>query len=328
VVLHNCIYSFKGCAPDAFLNPPLSDEAKVILEQSYRLPQAVLDYSQAWVQRLSVREPKAVRARDAEGEVTYNYGATWKYPEPLLPALDEALAQVRRVMVLTTCGYMLSPLLRALRDRGYPFHNPYVRHQTRWNPLGGGRGDASLLRLRAYLRPSPELWGEHCSMWRGVDLVQWAGILRAKGNLHRGMKKRLKDELAEDERILSIEELRHYLTDEALGHALDLDLEWLLEAVEPARRKTLEYPCHVVAMRGAETLLHTPRIVVGTVHSVKGGEADTVFLFPDLSRAGMESYLGAEGREAVIRTMYVGMTRARERLVLCAPATRCYVPLP
>jgi hypothetical protein len=31
-------------------------------------------------------------------------------------------------------------------------------------------------------------------------------------------------------------------------------------------------------------------VIVGTIHSVKGGEADVVFLFPDLSPAGDAAY--------------------------------------
>ena len=48
------------------------------------------------------------------------------------------------------------------------------------------------------------------------------------------------------------------------------------------------------------------------------GEADAVFLFPDLSKAGDAAYQrhGAQ-RDGVIRLFYVGMTRARQTLYLC-----------
>ncbi len=63
-------------------------------------------------------------------------------------------------------------------------------------------------------------------------------------------------------------------------------------------------------------------------NSVKGGEADCVFLFPDLSRAGMVEWsAGGERRDSVIRQIYVGMTRARESLILCQPATVWHVPI-
>ena len=61
-----------------------------------------------------------------------------------------------------------------------------------------------------------------------------------------------------------------------------------------------------------------PRVIVGTIHSVKGGQADIVFLFPDLNPAGNAAYQrhGAQ-RDSVIRLFYVGMTRARHTLYVC-----------
>ena len=61
-------------------------------------------------------------------------------------------------------------------------------------------------------------------------------------------------------------------------------------------------------------------------NSVKGGEADCCYLFPDVSRAGMREYLTAgEPRDSVYRLMYVGMTRAKESLILCAPSSNLSV---
>ena len=61
-----------------------------------------------------------------------------------------------------------------------------------------------------------------------------------------------------------------------------------------------------------------PRVIVGTIHSVKGGEADHVVVFPDISPLQWDQLQqdGWDGRQAVLRTFYVGMTRARESLIL------------
>lgn len=58
-----------------------------------------------------------------------------------------------------------------------------------------------------------------------------------------------------------------------------------------------------------------PRLWVGTIHSVKGAEADVVYLWPDISYAATR-----DDPDAVRRVFYVGMTRAREKVVLCAPS--------
>jgi superfamily I DNA/RNA helicase len=66
----------------------------------------------------------------------------------------------------------------------------------------------------------------------------------------------------------------------------------------------------------------TPQVVVGTIHSVKGGQADVVYLFPDLSQAGDAQYnRGGAARDSVIRLFYVGLTRARETLYICQRET-------
>jgi superfamily I DNA/RNA helicase len=74
----------------------------------------------------------------------------------------------------------------------------------------------------------------------------------------------------------------------------------------------------VVRNRGAQALMELPKVTIGTVHSVKGGEADVVYLMPDLSTAGMREWdQPGLPRDSVVRLMYVGMTRAREELVVC-----------
>ena len=62
-----------------------------------------------------------------------------------------------------------------------------------------------------------------------------------------------------------------------------------------------------------------PKVIVGTIHSVKGGEADVVFLFPDLSPGAARMYETQDGRDSATRLFYVGATRARETLVICSP---------
>jgi len=55
---------------------------------------------------------------------------------------------------------------------------------------------------------------------------------------------------------------------------------------------------------------------------VKGGESDTVYLFPDLLKSGASQLAGARtNRLDVKRQFYVGMTRARESLIICGPRT-------
>ena len=80
------------------------------------------------------------------------------------------------------------------------------------------------------------------------------------------------------------------------------------------------YPPRMVT--GA-TLGRPPAITIGTMHSVKGGEAERVYLWPDLSQLGYQEWMTIDGREAIRRLFYVGLTRAREEVVFLAPSSGC-----
>ncbi len=69
---------------------------------------------------------------------------------------------------------------------------------------------------------------------------------------------------------------------------------------------------------GAE-LKREPKITLGTIHSVKGGQCDTVFVFPDLSGVGYTEW--NHDRDSITRLFYVAITRASKRVVLCGPQT-------
>jgi len=84
----------------------------------------------------------------------------------------------------------------------------------------------------------------------------------------------------------------------------------------------VKFPADITARRGPSVLLETPKVVVGTIHSVKGGQADVVYLFPDISQAGDAQYARMSApRDSVIRQFYVGVTRSRETLYTCQPET-------
>jgi superfamily I DNA/RNA helicase len=99
-------------------------------------------------------------------------------------------------------------------------------------------------------------------------------------------------------------------------------LDWWRNRVMPAVRNRIQFPAEIAARLGPQCLIETPRAVVGTIHSVKGGEADVVYLFPDLSPAGDAQYqIPGAPRDSIIRVFYVGATRARETLYLCGRET-------
>jgi len=233
----------------------------------------------------------------------------------------------KTVMFLTTCGYMLNGLRSLLREEGIPYHNPYRKTRGDWNPLGAStkRRTSARDRLLAFLsKEGQEIDGK--IYWPIETLSKWIAILKSKGILTKKAKEKVSDQ-KEFPTVYTPEEFLAFYESlfegSALADALSRNLDWFEESLLSAKKDTMEFPIKIFKRHGYDALMATPRVIVSTIHGVKGGEADVVYLFPDLSLAGMREWEQVgEGKESIIRTFYVGMTRARESLVLCSPATR------
>jgi superfamily I DNA/RNA helicase len=328
------VYPFKGADPSAVLNPPVDDDHKRVLRQSYRVPRAVHALAQSWIEQVKVREPKIYLPRDADGSVEQCPNATWQVPDVALQMVEEDLRNGKSVMFLTTCSYMLGSagggtgVIPLLRRRGIPFGNRYRVSRGDWNPLRGetrGQSLSTAERLLAFLRADIPTFGERAAVWSAQDVGAWSGLIKTEGVLKRGAKAAI-ERMKEETRPLEWAELEAWFTEEALTALLDLplagQLDWLEERALAAKKSALQFPCHIVRKQGGAALLRASRdgaqCTVGTIHSVKGAQSDTVVLFPDMSLAAQrERELDPD---AITRVFYVGMTRARERLILCAPA--------
>ncbi|HZT29209.1 MAG TPA: ATP-binding domain-containing protein [Bryobacteraceae bacterium] len=235
-------------------------------------------------------------------------------------------------MFLVSCSYMLKGLIQVLRKEGIPFHNPYRRSNGFWNPLRVGKRSSTPNRILSLLIGHPD-YGEGHRAWTHGDLALWAELMQAKGILRHGVKAKLKagdvttpvtmDHLAQ---IFEAEALDQMMAAWDAGSAALLKW-WQARLTEDGRRR-VEFPADVARRGGPGALLDTPQVLVGTIHSVKGGQADVVYLFPDLSQAGDAQYArGGAPRDSVMRQFYVGATRAREKLYICGQASNMAIPL-
>jgi superfamily I DNA/RNA helicase len=105
----------------------------------------------------------------------------------------------------------------------------------------------------------------------------------------------------------------------ALEHGPERLVMWWLDKLLMDHQMKLGFAQRIMREHGLRALERTPSVIVGTIHSVKGGEADRVLVFPDLSPAAYQDSSG-EGMDKTLRVFYVGMTRARERLILATPS--------
>lgn len=324
---------------------------RLVLGKSYRIPAAVHTAAELWVKRLSIRQPKEYLPRtrfeplfDERGEPIFDehgtqahrdtgeiiQGAAWCVPESLeslslVQRIEDEVNQGRSVMVIATCAYMLNPLLKEFRAVGLPFHNPYRPTESLWNPLGRRSGTATASRVLAYLMPHEEM-GEDGRLWTGKDIKDWIELVKVKDSgLRRGMKadiENLPDGEVAWEQVAAL-----FDDEEQLARAVAPDLEWLASNLVPSKERAASYPIQVARKRGPRALRDRPMVIVGTIHSVKGGDSDVVYLAPDVSNAGMAQIKkDRNGQDQAIRQFYVGMTRCREELRLLAPtpySARC-----
>jgi len=235
-------------------------------------------------------------------------------------------------MLLGSCAYMLQSIITVLRKEAIPFHNPYRKSNGFWNPLRTNSRKSAANRIRALLVAHAG-FGAGYHMWRGSELALWTEWLPEHVLMDRGreliatlppMKELTRETL---EAVFREDALTAILAALRAGSPIVL-LNWWRGRLATEFRKRIQFPADVAMRRGGQALVDTPRVTVGTIHSVKGGEADVVYLFPDLSPAGEAQYrLGGPARDSVIRQFYVGVTRARETLYLCSPESGAPIPI-
>jgi ATP-dependent DNA helicase UvrD/PcrA len=326
---HQALYTWRGADPEAMFGPQerwgLDQE---ILVRSYRVPAAVHEQAVGFISasyggfNVEYHPRRDERGREVTGEVV-RAPYTWDFPDWLIPGLRAELSDAKTVMVLASCDYMLRPLIAALKARAIPFHNPYRLNNGAWNPMAGTG------RLLAFLRGDIECYGPEARMWTWDELRRWTEPLMAKGTLTRGAKALIKAKCERnrigESRAHQPAELHTVMEmldgDEAKVASLCHDIGWWETHLRGDEHKRQRFALKVARMNGKASLRETPKLVVGTIHSVKGGEADSVYVWPDLSPAGWEDWRAAGERHDSVRRMgYVAMTRAREKLCLMAPS--------
>ena len=335
VVTHNSLFSFRGSDP--LLLQRLWDEhdaTRKPLEQSYRLPQAVYDYAWTWQERFrqTCKVPYLARkdgvGKVVQGEVVscaaFNTFTDHTVSMLLQPYLDVG----KEVLFQATCGYMLDPIVRALRDAGIPFHNSLRPSNGKWNPLPQrrGRGFTIVDRVLAFSRPRGDLWGEQARYWSVADVKCWALALPSTNVFSRGGHARVEalGDDASDEDIAGA--FATWFSPDVLGRIVPKpDIGWYLSQVKGSDNLR-DYVEKVIARYGVKQLQERPLVSVGTIHSTKGGESAVVIVSPDLSlEAANAARMSEESREECVRIFYVAVTRSSEILCLADPSTRVAV---
>jgi len=317
------IFSFQGVDISRLLVPlkKIPPENKIILNQSYRVPQKPHAYAQEISSMIQDRDDKVYKPTTTVGEIIHGDGGC-DTPEW---CINRALKEDGSSMIMASCAYMLSETIGYLKSNNIPFHNPYKKEERLWNPLDNKITDI----LYAFLSE-----GEDPPYWSTSQILDWLGEIKvfSKKNNCFGKKRGINKMLEILEKELqngteglhtSREYLADLLSDEALEPALNRDLKWFQDTILGKYQTTLKYPIALYEKHGKnkEILKQTPKIMIGTIHSFKGCEADNVFIYPDMSYAAMNEYdSSVKGKDDTHRLYYVAVTRTKNKLFIMQPS--------
>jgi len=313
------VYAWQGADPDLLLNTEVTED--VILPNSYRLPSQVLKVVQQEVGHIENRQEKDLKPRKEGGSVEAVQS----------PSMLDVVRNVKRtietteddtVMVLFRARYQLFEFIDEFIGNGIPFKA--LTDQRLWTD-----------RLSDYVNAVEALEsGDDITALearRLADMLQESAFGTNERSEFRDIIEDVEED-AETEDSTEIEVAADAVRDVIPflpGPASAADM---LRKVTRYQRKSVD-----AYFRGDYRGMDPSRVRVGTIHSAKGREADHVFLGTDLTEKVVEQ-MAATATEAEMpdgleeftrqtnpvplvtdnerRVFYVGMSRARERLVL------------
>jgi len=254
------------------------DGGSEILETSFRIPQEIHNVAENISKRISRRFPKRYNPKDDCGKVLR------------VSTIDGVDMAEGSWLILSQAGYQLTPVAKDLKSNGYLFN--YRGHRSISEKV------ADAVNGWEALRKGREVSGKTA---RNIY-----SFMSAKDRITRGFKK-LPAILDED-----LVDLNTLIAD----HGLNADKEMIWHvAMDKLPEQDRAYI--IALLRRGEKFNGEPRITVSTIHGSKGGEADNVVLFTDLSPAAEKA--ARNNPDDLHRVFYVGVTRARENLFIVEP---------
>ena len=312
------VYAWQGADPDLLLDEDVDED--VVLPNSYRLPSSVLNVVNKEIRHIEKRQEKDLHPRIEGGSVE-------AIPSP---SMLDLVRNVRytvddddgSVMVLFRARYQMFRFIDEFIDEGMPFS--MLTDQRMWTD-----------RLTEYVRAVEKLESE--SPLTGMEARRLADMLQesAFGTNDRDELFDFLDERQEEMGIDDLAELE-IQAGEISDHAPFVpdgpSAGDMVRKVTSFQRKSIK-----AYFKGEYSGMDPSRIRVGTIHSAKGREADHVFVGTDLTEKvveqmaatvddpedvdGVDEFTKRTDPVPVLtdnerRVFYVGMSRARERLVL------------
>jgi DNA helicase-2/ATP-dependent DNA helicase PcrA len=313
------VYAWQGADPNLLLDERVDIDE--VLPNSYRLPSRILNVVNREIRHIEKRQEKDLKPRKEGGRVEAVHG----------PSMLELVRNIRAtveqdddcsVMILFRARYQMFQFVDEFVSQGIPFVS--LTDTRLWTD-----------RLQGYVNAIEKLDEERPVT--GLEARRLAEMLAesAFGTNERDNLFDALDDLKEETGIDDLEELE-------LSH--DEVREYAPFAPSPAsaadmlsRVSNFQERSVKAYFTGEYRGMDPNRVRVGTIHSAKGREADHVFVATDLTEKVVEQMAATHPDPENVagvteftknadpvptltdnerRVFYVGMSRARERLVL------------
>ncbi len=313
------VYAWQGADPNLLLDAAVDDDE--VLPNSYRLPSRILDVVNQEIRHIEKRQEKDLNPRKEGGEVEVMSQASILDEVRAVRAVAQGDAE-ESAMVLFRARYQMFQFIDEFITEGIPFR--VMTDQRMWTA-----------RFTGYVHSIEALdAGEEID---GVAAQRVADML---DDAAFGMNERdeLFDEIDEKAEAAGVEDLEKITVgaEEIREHAPflpdPLSAAEMTRKITSFQRKSMKAYFAAGQYRGMDP----SRIRIGTIHSAKGREADHVFVATDLTEKVVEQMSAITDQDDVPideeftattnpvpivtdnerRVFYVGMSRARERLVL------------
>jgi len=287
------LYRFSGADPEMFIDYPCDYENN--LKQTYRLPENIRQFGMDIITKCNYRADVSYKSLKEGGQVDEVIR-----PDLSLPGTH---------MIVVRFAAKLKGWIDSLKQQGILWHNPNKPKDLWLNPTKTKEWQA----VRLYHK-----------LIDGFDMLTWQEILdlsdslRVSATMKRGTKKKLKEAV----------ETSHLTDENRRGQTADPIYElipfgfndsFIYGEISPEECLNLKTDAGKMALdylkTNPEKLNEQPKVTVGTIHSVKGDEAENVWIDRALTRrirTGIRMDQKHYDDEA--RCFYVAVTRAKERV--------------